>query len=797
MTSLLANPADQQDNPEHPDDSQGQYGKNNRDLPDDIQQCLKDLTTQFMGQEKFEWRKDIWQDRLHRLFESGVQHVFQNPSTGFFQQATSGALITLGGGQSYQCATNVRDYNIFEPSERILLAALTQADPQVVFEANNKARSQDVQAKETAEKYREIYKRHNDTKTAQMQMGRMMGLSGRCWAWTRTEGNAALWGTNPKTGEPNRRELTTFGGILESKCSTYAKGVGECNYFIIFQDPDINTARKEYQWLADEGKLENGQPGLGETTYARYARLGVMQGGRNNVQIGEAVSHLVTRMHVFLRPECWFDPKCEDCRDQLQQLFPTGAHVVFVGDNYAESWEECPDDVLAVGFPYPGDGMSRMAFMTPAVPIQEDFNRDMNAIAQVKEYCWPSVWVHASEVEYDAITKQISEPGAIRLLKEKAKGEPASNSFFQEQPLTIPPTLMENMEWESGALLQFILGTLPSLFGGDSADNKTASGIAQQRGTALGQLGIIWGSQQAMWIVIYKQAAVLAAKNPDYTEEDLTIDTDNGTETLDLSAITKSRFRVTADADAGFPESTAAKRSSFQSFITLALQSPLGAQIMESPANWQLAAERMGVPDLELPQIEARDKQSREIEELLNGAPIPPQPEEVQMVMQQATQQYQQAIAAQTQHAAGTLVSRETGAQPPPVPPQAPPPPNEQQIVQALTTSSVAVQLLDFHQYEFEVCREWLSSEEVAKQMQPSEKFPQGNAAGVQNVRLHAMEHLKMQAQLQAMLAPLAPAPPVAAAPPPKKQLPPSGQGQPHSQPNANGPQPPANQPTM
>jgi hypothetical protein len=797
MTSNVLPFPTQEDNPEHPDDSQGQYGKNNRNLPDDLQQCLKDLTTQFMGQEKFEWRRDVWQDRLHRLFETGVQHVFQNPSTGFFQQAQSGALITLGGGQSYQCATNVRDYNIFEPSERILLAALTQADPQIVFEPNNKARSQDVQAKETAEKYREIYKRNNDTKTAQMQMGRMMGLSGRTWAWTRTEADAAMWGTNAKTGEPNRRERTTIGGMLESKCSTYAKGFEKCNYFIIFEDPDINTARCEYQWLADEGKLENGQPGIGETTYARYARLCVMQGGRNNVQIGEAVSHLITRMHVFLRPDCWYDPKCEDYRETLQELFPTGAHVVFVGDNYAESWEECPDDVLTVGFPYPGDGMSRMAFMAPAVPIQEDFNRDMNAIAQVKEYCWPSVWIHASETEYDAILQQISEPGAIRLHKEKPKGEPLSNSFFQEQPLTIPPTFMENMEWESGALLQFILGTLPSLFGGDSADNKTASGIAQQRGTALGQLGIIWGNQQAMWARIYKQAAVLAAKNPDYTEEDLTIVTDNATEVLDLSAITKSRFLVTADADAGFPESTAAKRSSFQSFMTVAFQTPVGMEVLNSPANFKTAAERYGVTDLEFPQIEAMDKQSREIEDLLNGVPIPPQPEEVQMVMQQAMAQYQQAITAQTQHAAGTLVSRETGAQPPPLPPQAPPPPNVQQITQALTTSSVAVQLLDFHQYEFEVCREWLSSEEVAKQMQPSEKFPQGNAAGVQNVRLHAMEHLKMQAQLQAVLAPMMPPPPPQGAPAAAKKQLPSGQHQPHSQPNANGPQPAANQPTM
>jgi hypothetical protein len=47
---------------------------------------------------------------------------------------------------------------------------------------------------------------------------------------------------------------------------------------------------------------------------------------------------------------------------------------------------------------------------------------------------------------------------------------------------------------------------------------------------------------------------------------------------------------------------------------------------------------------------------------------------------------------------------------------------------------------LDFHQFEFEKCKEWLSSSAARRQL------ANGNIQGVQNVKLHALEHQKMMA---------------------------------------------------
>jgi hypothetical protein len=58
---------------------------------------------------------------------------------------------------------------------------------------------------------------------------------------------------------------------------------------------------------------------------------------------------------------------------------------------------------------------------------------------------------------------------------------------------------------------------------------------------------------------------------------------------------------------------------------------------------------------------------------------------------------------------------------------------------------SIPVGPLDYHQYEFEYCKEWLSGPECRKQKARRDaECPAGNAAGVLNVFLHALAHQKL-----------------------------------------------------
>lgn len=308
-------------------------------------------------------------------------------------------------------------------------------------------------------------------------------------------------------------------------------------------------------------------------------------------------------------------------------------------------------------------------------------------------------------------------------LARKLKGLKKS-SFRSQWRYIVNIEPMTNME------MRCITTANPSglyLFGKNfNVTHNTAQGFAQMKAQALGRLGLIWGAIQRMVARMYYQAALCAAQNPDHDDEVTLPGDGNETVTVSLGNIRKGHFGAYPDEDSSFPESTPAKRATMTGLVTMAAQSPVGAAMFEEPDNWEVINELMGLPELVLPQAQARDKQMAEIEELLKEAPIPPDP--------MAVEEWQ------IQHAAAE-VAAQAGA--PPAPPMPPPQPK----------SSVPVDEFDYHQYEFEKCKSWLSSKACRDQLKA------GNQEGVMNVKLHAKEH-------QAFLAAAAAAQMMAAAPP-------------------------------
>jgi hypothetical protein len=95
----------------------------------------------------------------------------------------------------------------------------------------------------------------------------------------------------------------------------------------------------------------------------------------------------------------------------------------------------------------------------------------------------------------------------------------------------------------------------------------------------------------------------------------------------------------------------------------------------------------------------------------------------------------------------------------------------------SLAKSSITPEMLDYHPWEFEECREFLSNYPKVEQ-----ELAKGNPDGIMNVRLHAMEHMQMGIQMAAQQAALNPQPAVA---PPKKAGGPPEKKQPQAQPAA------------
>lgn len=735
------------------DEQPSPYGERNEKLPEQLVNALKDLVKQFQQQDQYIRRREVLADRMKRFYERGFQHVYCNQRTGLFIQATAGATVQ-SNGEDIQCPNYIYDVNIFQPYLRVLESILTQNPPGIDFRAINPNESDDIEAAETAEGYRKMFDRSNDVKELQTQIVRMMGLSGRTVIWTRTEANAQKFGLNDE-GKPKQNEVSTVHGTLECKLPILAKSLEDSLYCFIFDDIDVKQAKTQHPEFAD--KIKANTSGIGESNYERSARLGVLQGTRDQAQMGDAFSHLVTEMNCWMRPASFTDEAFEDAfeevepgedggvmtvKEKLLQLFPSGVHVVFNGDTYVGSWDESIDDHLVVGFPYVGDGMFRMALMDPMVVVQDRFNDAMNAAFEVWDFGWPSTWVAADDTEYDAIGDQQAAPYAFRQFKELARDGKLSDRIYREPNPELPATFMAFIELLEGPLAQFMIAAPPALFGAAMEDQKTASGYAQARSQAMGQQGLTWASIQKMMARMYYQAALCASSNPDHSEE-IIVPGDGGSNTaVRLERLTKGKFGCYPDEDSSFPESTSAKRVTLNGILTMAIQDPiLGQQIMSSPDNWALFSTVMGFPELIIPEAVSRDKQVFEIEELLKGAPIPASPKEMQ--------------SAQVQHAAASIVAQRSGQpEPPPIDPM------------SLLKPSIMPDELDFHEWEFEKCKEWLSSEDRRRQESTiNPETGENNASGVLNVKLHALAHQAMMQAQQAQQMAMMPQP---AGPPPK-----------------------------
>jgi hypothetical protein len=739
--------------PEQPE--QSPYGEHNEQLPKQLVDLLRDTIQEFQGQEKFSRRREVRRDRRNRFYEAGFQHLqWSNSGNSGFIQLVPGGTVNNSAGQSQQCPQYMDAYNIFFPYFRIIQSVLTQTLPGVDFQPIDPSNPEDIDKAKTAEDYARLFDRMNDIKDTMGQIVRMMAMSGRTVSWTRTDEDAQRFGYDPPDStHPKKFQRVTIHGTLETKVPILAREFDKCFlYCFIYEDHDVKYWRDEYPDFADD--IKAGTAAVGESQYERYARLGVLNGAKSQSQIGDALSHISSGVHAFLRPAAFtgseYDAPFEGggtVKDKLSELFPEGARVCFVGDVYIGSYAECMDDHIDIQFPYQGDGQSRTPFMEAMVVVQDNFNDLCNWIREKVDTGAGSTWIDGTQEEVDAVTSQRAAPNAIRAWKAHP-GQALEQSFYKEEEVQIPETLFNLLEFLRGTLPEFLLAALPSLQGGQMSDNKTASGYAQANAQAKGQLAIIWSRMQRMFARIRYQSA-LAASLEESQSGTITIPGTESDETVsvDMDTLKKGNFGCYPDEDSSFPESTAQKRATLQGLLTLAGQSPMVAQLLDNPDNVEELKRLNGFEELTLLPAEARNKQLTEIEILLTQAPIPPDPMQAQQAMEQ--------------HAAGSIAARHAGQPGPPMPDIQPQP-------------SIPVQELDFHQWEFEKCQEWLSS--AARRDQDK----RGNQAGVQNVILHALQHRAMMQQMMAQQAALAAPPAMAKQPtappkPPEKPAPTAG----------------------
>lgn len=700
----------------------------------ELKQALQSLCKHFATVDKYVRRQEIMDARRQRFYYRGDQYIYWNTTQLLFLPWQGGGTgADPSDAQDTPRYTDV--YNIYKPYLRAMVAVGVQNPPGVNFEPDDPAKGIDITSARAAEKFRHFIDRVNKRKELQSTLMYFFCTDGRTGIYTRSVRDAQKFGVDDE-GQPHTAELMTPFGVLESKPVPLMEEKQE-NWvaFFLSDEPEINMAKQEYPQAA--GKIKAGTSAVGESAYERMARLGVMQGTKLLQQAGDAYNHIVTRHRVWLRPAA-FRHCPEDVREQLQELFPNGCKVVYAGDAYCYSRNMSMDDQITVKWPGPGDGASKPSMLKDLVPVQDAFNDYKNLEKEIFDFTIPVTYQAQGVGDIEALREQYSEPGNTVVVPDPPAGMSLGDMFFQAPPAGSPPSLVAAYQDLRGALSQFITGAQPALFGGSDKDNDTASGIAMMRDQAMGQFGIVWGHLQELFAAAYKQAVLAAAK---YRSEEQNINitepSRNGkalVSTISIADLQKGNFHCYPDTDSSFPETTGSKRQTLTQMVGQALTNPLAAEAygVLLPNNLELQRELLGITDWIIPAANSRDKQMSEIELLLQQKPT---------INMQAAQEFIADKAIEDQ------MKEETAGSGIPMPESEPDP---AQLYQ--TTIPVDMDW-DFHQFEYETIKDWLSSPEGLEEART-------NPYGVLNVKLHGKQHQQAMAAQAGPPMPALPGPP-------------------------------------
>jgi hypothetical protein len=637
-------------------------------ISDEAHTALEELVKGVLKEEMTARRAEVRKAAQQRNFRNGFQHIWWDKNSNTFMHPEA-------SGQQLPRFMDV--YNIYTPHWRSFVSILSQNPPGINFVPDDLQRSTDVTAAGYAEKMRHRVDRLVHMKDRQAEASGFFCTDGRTLTWTRVDAKGKL--------------RVTMHGVLESKVPIFARKMERWGYAVLSEEVDIWEAKEDYPDFADDITADAGS--TSESSFERFARLGILANKRGSES--ESIKNLVTEHNAWIRPSR-YRKAAEDVRAELKKAFPDGVHVTMISGKAVATEPQKIEDALRCEWPAPGQGSSRPSLLHDLIPIQEAFNDALNMLREHFEFSIPATWV-TDTVDSEALAEQRSAPGVIHQITVPANAS-ISDLVMQEQVAQLPPELVSNID-RLLSLAQFVTGDLPSLSGEGDPHSETAQGQKMLSDQAKGQLSPAWGGLQWLFAGTYEIGVILAAKMLS-DRDSISIQGGTGQQQFNPAAILDGTFGCYPNTDSSFPETMADQRASLQAVLSQLGQGEQGQAIVYHPDNLKLIKQYSGLKDLVIPGAEARDKQLREIEQMLQEPPVPDQT--------QIPQWQQAAMQAQA-----------TGQQPPPMP----------------LTSSVQIGKYDYNQPELDKCIEWLSSNACFEELQ------KGNSKGVQNVQLHADLH--------------------------------------------------------
>src|SRR5262249_9219379 len=150
------------------------------------------------------------------------------------------------------------------------------------------------------------------------------------------------------------RVRTTALGKLDHKVPIHVDSRFQMGCVSISEDKDLALAKAQFPWMREQ--IKGGGDGTGESELDRIGRENVRQALPGQYVTGDAINRHVVVKHTYIRRAMFYDDcvRKDSVREELLAKFPDGVVLVKSGTDFAFARNECLDDHLAIGHPFPG-----------------------------------------------------------------------------------------------------------------------------------------------------------------------------------------------------------------------------------------------------------------------------------------------------------------------------------------------------------------------------------------------------------------------------------------------------------
>jgi len=502
---------------------------------EEIQLALRGVLEKCEQEDLYIRKRHIFEAKQNDLYWHGFQYIYWDDSSQEFRIPTHETLMQAG--VTREEAEFVYDYvtNIFKAHGLSIIAAVGADVPGVVFSPINADDPADIRAAKKAEQLGKVIHKVNNSKLAILHAlftlytqhivaaynyykrdkkygevdvpqfkrvptkvspdltvcneceyaselpqescpecgGEVSSIKGKM------ENILSAVGT--KTVEKGMSHFGLY-GVLNVRVPTYAADQEGCGYLIRYLDQHLSYIRNRWPHLRDKLKADLSD------SFEKAAR---------SPSVTSYSSETYTN-NLVTEKDCWFRLWQFDILDDeeqaklLKDTFPLGCKAIWVGDEFAEAKEEDLDEVWTIT---KGD-LSRTVHGDPigqiAIPLQDIENTVNNLLLECLEHSIPTTIADPEILDFELYGSKEVKPGLVYPGKKAPQFARFDDAFYTLKTATLPKEGTD-MQALNDNKTQFVLGSFPSIFGGNQqSGSKTLGEYQQSRSYALQRLSIVY-----------------------------------------------------------------------------------------------------------------------------------------------------------------------------------------------------------------------------------------------------------------------------------------------------------------